>query len=179
MGDKCTAKFFCLVRQKNSHAIISELKDNYGSRFTRKEDLEEICLDFYQKLYGYREIFGETMQEVLDGLPATFTGDMNGTLTKAIAEKELSVVVLSMATGKVPGHDDIPIKFFQCYWPTIGKDYLRMLTQSMDKGTFHEGITKGFINLISKEGDSKDLNYWRPITLLTAIYIFFPQKPTT
>ena len=34
----------------------------------------------------------------------------------------------------------------------------------------HEGVTKGLICLIPKEGDSKDLNFWRPITLLRIIY---------
>ena len=29
--------------------------------------------------------------------------------------------------------------------------------------------------LILKEGDAKDLNYWRPITLLTVIYNFFAK----
>jgi hypothetical protein len=56
-----------------------------------------------------------------------------------------------------------------------------MLTQSMDEGAFHEGVTKGFISMIPKEGHSKDLNYWRSITLLTAsyiyIYIYILQKP--
>jgi hypothetical protein len=66
-GTKWTAKFFRLVRQKNSQAIILELKDNYGRRFTRKEDLEGICLNFYQKLYSYEAILGAAMQEVLDG----------------------------------------------------------------------------------------------------------------
>jgi hypothetical protein len=40
---------------------------------------------------------------------------MNVLLTKAITEKELLVVVLSMAKGKALGHDGIPIEFFQCY----------------------------------------------------------------
>lgn len=42
----------------------------------------------------------------------------------------------------------------------------------MDEGAFHEGVTKGFISMIPKEGHSKDLNYWRSITLLTASYIY-------
>lgn len=71
---------------------------------------------------------------------------------------------------KTPGHDGIPIEFFQQCWPTIGEDFLLMIRKGMEKGVLHEGVTKGLISLIPKEGDSKDLNYWRPITLLTVSY---------
>lgn len=143
--------------------------------FTRKEDLRKIGLDSYQNLYMYKAISGEVKQEVLEGLPTTFTGDMNATLSRTITEKELSTAILSMAKGKAPGHDDIPIEFFQHYWPTISKDFLRMVFQSMKEGAFHEGMTIGLINLIPKEGDSKDLDYSRPITLLAASYKIFAK----
>ena len=37
VGNKCTAEFFKSVRQKNSQAVISELKDNNGRLFTKRE----------------------------------------------------------------------------------------------------------------------------------------------
>ena len=175
VGDKCTAEFFRSVRQKKSQAIISELKAKHGRSFTRKEDLGEICLNFYQTLYKYKAISSEGMREVLEDLPPTFTIDMNMLLVKAITEKELLTAIMSMAKGKAPGYDGIPIEFFQKYWPTISKDFLRMIFKSMDEGAFPEGVTKGLISLIPKDGDSKDLNYWRPITLLTASYKNFAK----
>ena len=45
VGDKCSGEFFKAVRQKNTQAIISELRDNQGRIFTRREDLEAICMD--------------------------------------------------------------------------------------------------------------------------------------
>jgi hypothetical protein len=50
-----------------------------------------------------------------------------------------------------------------------------MITRNMKSGTLHKGITKGLISLIPKEGDSKDLNYWRLIILLTVIYKIFAK----
>lgn len=61
------------IRQKNSQAIILDLRDNQGRSFT-KEDLGKICLEFYQDLYKYKAISGEAMQEVLEGLLAIFIG---------------------------------------------------------------------------------------------------------
>ena len=175
VGDKCSMEFFQSVRQKNVQTIISELRDNQGRCFTRKEDLHEICLDFYQNLYRHKENSREAMREVLDGLPTSFTYDMNAQLSRPITDKELSGAIMSMAKGKAPNHDGLPIEFFQCFWNTIGGDYRKMLQKGMEEGAFQEGVTKGLISLIPKEGDSRDLNYWRPITLLTASYKVFAK----
>ena len=54
-------------------------------------------------------------------------------------------------------------------------DFLQMLRKGMETRTLYEGVTKGLISLIPKDGDSKDLNYWRPITLLMASYKVFAK----
>ena len=56
-----------------------------------------------------------------------------------------------MAKGKAPGHDEIPVAFFQQLWPTIGKDFYHMISRDIENGNFHEGVTKGLISLIPKE----------------------------
>ena len=170
VGNKCTKEFFKSVRQKNSQAVISELKDNNGRIFTRREDLEKISLDFYKNLYQHKEVAEPVLREVLDDLLVTFMASMNEALSREITEEELAVVIRAMAKGKAPGHDGIPIEFFQLSWSTTGPDFLHMLRKGFEEGFLHEGVTKGLISLIPKEGDLKDLNYWRPITLLTAGY---------
>jgi hypothetical protein len=47
------------------------------------------------------------MDEVLEGLPATFACDMNESLSRDITERELSAAFHSMAKGKAPGHDGV------------------------------------------------------------------------
>lgn len=50
-----------------------------------------------------------------------------------------------------------------------------MILQALEKGEFHEGMTKGVIGLIPKDGDLLDLDHWRPITLLTMMYKIFAK----
>ena len=45
-----------------------------------------------------------------------------------------------------------------------------MLLRGITNKKLHTGVTKGHIVLIPKEGDTQDLNYWRPITLLMSSY---------
>lgn len=50
-----------------------------------------------------------------------------------------------------------------------------MITRALDMGEFHLRMIKGLVSLILKEGDPKDLNYWRFITPLTVMYKIFPK----
>lgn len=132
--------------------------------------MEKTCLDFYRNLYQHKEVSECALREILEDLPNTFTASMNESLSHEITEKELSSAILSMTKGKTHGHNGIPIEFFQYFWPTIGLNFYQILRRGVEDWALHEGVTKGLISLISKDGDSIDLKYWRPIILLTSSY---------
>ena len=75
---------------------------------------------------------------------------------------------MSMAKGKAPGHDGMPIEFFQLYWNSIGEDFHKMVNQSIEDGAFHEGITKRLIRLIPKEGMLKTYTIRGPLCFCEA-----------
>ena len=175
MGDRCSKEFFRSVRPKNTQAVILELKEQYGRNFTKREDLERICQYFYKDLYTHKNISEEVLTRTLEGLPATVTNAMNESISKKITVKELSQVVNSLAKGKAPGHDGIPMEFFQKMWHTIIKDLHLMILKGIEEKQLHENMTKGLICFIPKEGDTKALNYWRLITFLPVMYKIFAK----
>ena len=93
--------------------VISELKDRHGRSFIKSEDLDIIYQDFYKDLYKHKDIEEEAFLSVMEGVLATFTTAMNESLAKEVSEKELRGAVNSMAKGKAPGHDGIPVEFYQ------------------------------------------------------------------
>jgi hypothetical protein len=104
---------------------------------------------------------------------------MNEDLRKEITKKKLFQAVKAMAKGKAPGNDGIPMEFFHSMWSTIGKDFHRMIRKNIKEKQLHLRVTKGLICLMPKEGDVKDLKYWRPITLLTVFYKIFAKTLQT
>jgi hypothetical protein len=73
-----------------------------------KEDLEEICCNFYNNLYkAQKEMFGQTKlkHRVLDSMPKIFTPTMNFKLTQPIVAK-------SMTRGKAPRPNGIILDFY-------------------------------------------------------------------
>jgi hypothetical protein len=95
---------------------------------------------------------------------------MNERLVKDLSLKDITEAIRALPKGKAPGHDDIPIEFFQEFKAEIAPTLLLAYTTMLRSGTTSTFINKGIITLIPKSGDRAKLNNWRPITLLGSIY---------
>ena len=84
-------------------------------------------------------------------MPPPPPGAMNESSSKEITQGELFIVVNSMAKGKAPSDDMIPIEFFHQLWPTLGKDFYQMIRNSIKLGAFYKGVTRGLISLILRQ----------------------------
>lgn len=89
VGNKCSAEFFNLVKQRHNSSVITELQDNHGRIFTKKEDLDSICHAYYKQLYKHKPIREEAMREVFVDFTPTFSEAMNEALAQEITESEL------------------------------------------------------------------------------------------
>ena len=132
-------------------------------------------MNFTKKLYQHKEISEETLDEVFEDFPGMISQATSETLMRDITERELATTVISLAKGKAPGHDEIPVEVFSKLWQIIGHDFYKIILMVVEKRILHEGMTKGLISLVSKEGNAKDLNHWRPIILLTTAYKIFAK----
>jgi len=72
--------------------------------------------------------------------------------------------------GKAPGHNGIPIEFFQAYAYEVAPTLLKAYTAMLASGEASNYINRGLITLIPKTGDRSKLRNWRPITLLGSVY---------
>ena len=82
---------------------------------------------------------------MFEGFPATFTDDMNVSITKSITENELGAALAVMAKEKAPDHDGIPMEIFQQLCQTLGDDYLKIILEGIQNKTLHMGVIKGHI----------------------------------
>lgn len=80
-----------------------------------------------------------------------------------------------MKAGKAPSPDGIVLEFYKVYWDTICIDFLRMITDSVQRGQLPAGVTHGMIALLHKGGSRQNLTNWRPITLLDMGYKIFAK----
>lgn len=178
MGDKATKEFFQACKERPAENRISELEDEQGTIKNSQEDLENICLNFYSKLYQARNqcnMHDSARLNILREVHPKLSLLMQQELCKPLTLEELTIAVKALAKGKAPGPDDILAEFYQCLWPCIGPEFLVMIQKALEKGQFPNGVTEGLIALLFKNGRRQSLNNWRPITLLNATYKIYAK----
>ncbi len=85
------------------------------------------------------------------------TANVNEALTQNLTLEEIHKAIEALPKGKAPGHDGIPIEFFQAcaseVAPTLLKAYMAMLAS----GEALNYINRGLITLIPKTGNRSKL----------------------
>ncbi len=98
------------------------------------------------------------------------TTNVNEALTQNLTLEEIHKAIHALPKGKVPGHNGIPIEFFQAYASEVTPTMLKAYTAMLAFGEASNYINRGLITLIPKTGDRSKLRNWRPITLLGSVY---------
>jgi len=89
-----------------------------------------------------------------------------GTLT----EKESFEAVMSMQNNKSPGSDGISVEFYKTFWCHVKDLLLNSLNEGYRKGTLSDSQRHSVLTLLFKKGDKRNLDNWRPISLLNVDY---------
>lgn len=77
--------------------------------------------------------------------------------------------------NKAAGPDNIPIEFYQSYWPIVKNDIMKLFEE------FHKGslevsrLNYGVITLLPKVLDANKIQQFRPICMMNCLYEWFTK----
>ena len=97
------------------------------------------------------------------------THNINHKITHTISKKEIIEATKSQKNDKSTGNDWIPAEIFKQNideWAT----YLEKYFNNINNGEMPDLWKQGVVILIPKTGDKRNINNYRPITLLNSIY---------
>jgi len=151
---------------------MRELETDSGT-VSGQHNLAHYVTSFYTRLYTSDADSPDTSaaQELCwQSVPSRVSADINEGLICSLSVEEVVKAIRALPKGKAPGHDGIPMEFFQECEKEIAPDLHQAFTAMLNEGETSAFINKGIITLIPKFGDHARLNNWRPITLLRSIY---------
>jgi len=91
-------------------------------------------------------------------------------MIEAFTEEEIKEAVWQCEGAKSPGPDGFNFNFIKKSWNTLKLDFLAALKCFQETGVIPKGCNASFIALIPKVRDPCNLNHFRPISLVGAIY---------
>jgi hypothetical protein len=80
---------------------------------------------------------------VLEGTHSRLSPQMAASLQRRVELSELQKALIEMAIGKSLGPDGITVELYECMWPIFREEYLRMLQDSITRGSLPPCITEG------------------------------------
>ncbi|XP_042983363.1 uncharacterized protein LOC122312776 [Carya illinoinensis] len=142
-GD-CNSRYFhskaSTRRRKNS---IMQLQDEFGI-WQKGEQMDVLITEYFQTLFTAADRVD--MEDVLSGVEARVTAEMNVELLKPYVAEEVEVALKQMHPSKAPGPD------------------------ALNSGMFPSGLNHTFITLIPKKASPSKVADFRPISLCNVLY---------
>jgi len=83
---------------------------------------------------------------------------MNERLTRNLSLKDITNTIKALPKGKAPGHDGVPMEFFQEFEKEVAPMLLHAFSTMLRAGATSAHINKGLITLVPKSGDRTKLN---------------------
>ncbi len=83
---------------------------------------------------------------------------MNERLTRDLSLKDVIHAIKALPKGKAPGHDEVPMEFFQEFEKEVVSMLLHTFSAMLRTGATSAHINKGLITLIPKSRDRARLN---------------------
>ncbi|GBG62547.1 hypothetical protein CBR_g31186 [Chara braunii] len=140
------------------------------------EDMCEYAADYFRDITTTRKTYWDwetdlTMESNFwETLTVRVSAQERRDMDRPITAEELRETIKSMAKGKAPGDDGLPVEFFQTCWGTLETDVVQLFNGILTGGKLGKSMTRGVITLMYKKGGRSDMRNWRPISLLNVIY---------
>ncbi|KAJ1151259.1 hypothetical protein NDU88_004043 [Pleurodeles waltl] len=175
-NEKCSRYFFKKVVEEKK--TVEGWKDGQGRWRTKKEEMGELVVEFFEDLYSEKEVNPSESTASLTVLQDTLTLEQKKGLVEDFSVEELDKAMSSFGGGKSPGPDGLPIELYKEFWPALKSSLLEVCRERKIVGGAPKEFCEGVIVLLHKKGDRADLKNWRPITLLNADYKLYMKLLT-
>lgn len=152
---------------KNKGKAVIKSLEIEGNQETDSLKIESEIVSHFQKLYSTSAVTPDNYfnphKTVNASLPA------NNDLMAPVTEEELLLTIKTSQSKKSPGIDGFSKGFYLKCWSIIKTELVAVVNDVLN-GKMSKTFVEGIIVLIHKKGNGKNLQNYRPITLLNFDY---------
>ncbi|CAM2105272.1 unnamed protein product [Caretta caretta] len=125
--------------------------------------------DFYTSLFSPDPTDPGACRVLWEELPTVSVGDRDR-LELPLTLAEFSEALRCMRTNKSTGMDGLTVDFYRAFWDILCPDLAIVWAESLQGGVLPLSCRRAVLALLQKKGDLRDLQNWRPISLLSTDY---------
>lgn len=168
-GDRNTTFFHTSTIIRRRRNRIEALRDDEGRWISDKQELENLAVDYYKKLYSLNGL-----EELVDRLPAEGFPDLDMHETRMlnlpVSSQEVECSMRSMGKFKSPGPDGYQSIFYQDCWDTVGASVIKFALNFFETGQLPKAANDALLVLIAKVNKPEKMTQFRPISLCNVLF---------
>jgi hypothetical protein len=152
-------------KMNSTKTRITKLKKTDGSITSNREEMLDVCAEFYQDLYN--------STHPQQNRPVTISSDQSE--IPNISTDEVQRAIKQMKDNKAPGIDDLSSDVYKAGGAEIIKQLTGLYNQILEEKKLPNTWKEAKIILLHKKGEKTDIKNYRPISLLSHAYKIFTR----
>ena len=164
--------FHNLINGRKATNVITKLEKTDGELLTGEIGIVEEIISFFSRLYSSSHL----RVRGIDGIDwSPILADEAVDLVRPFEEEEVKRAVFDCGGNKSPGLDGYSLPFFQKCWEEVKSDVMSIMSDFHTSGVVHRGVNETYIALIPIKHGSCRISDFRPISLVTGLYIIISK----
>ncbi|CAM8943394.1 unnamed protein product [Rhodiola kirilowii] len=169
-GDNNTRFFHLKANARRRVNTISNLVDNIGRSYSNPDDIERVAVSYFRDLFASSgRLTDAEISDSLQCIPKMVTDSHNRVLLDPYTDGEIKAALFQLYPFKAPGLDGFPAGFFQKFWNTVKRDFIKDCLSILNGGDIPQGSNDTLIVLIPKQNSASRMEDYRPISLTSVI----------
>lgn len=172
VSEEETASLYHLLRHaRNRRAnFIEEIQTEDGTRLTTQQEILNEVSRHYEELYSENQIHEETLDDFTSIIESCLSDEENDELLSPVTKDDVHDIIRTSPQKKSPGPDGLPVEFYKRYWNIVSDRMTLIANEILDGKMVPAEFKECKIVLIPKNTGKKNLQNFRPISLLNSDY---------
>ncbi|CAM4560726.1 unnamed protein product [Caretta caretta] len=167
--DRGSRFFYALEKTRGAKKHVTCLLAEDGTPLTEPAEMYGRARAFYASLFSLDPTDPSACRVLWEELPTVSASDQDR-LELPLTLAEFSEALRHMPTNKSPGMDGLTMEFYRMFWDVLGLDLVTVWAESLQSGVLPLSCRRAVLALLLKKGDLRDLQNWRPVSLLSTDY---------
>ncbi|CAM2100920.1 unnamed protein product [Caretta caretta] len=164
--DRSSRFFYALEKKRGAKKHVTCLLAEDGTPLMELAEMCRTARAFYASLFSPDPTDPSACRVLWEELSTVSASDRDR-LDLPLTLAEFSEALCRMPTNKSPGMDGLTVEFYR---DILGTDLVTVWAESLQSGVLSLSCRRAVLALLPKKGDLRDLQNWRPISLLSRDY---------
>ncbi|CAM2109326.1 unnamed protein product [Caretta caretta] len=167
--DRGSRFFYALEKMRGAKKHVTCLLAEDGTPLTEPVEMCGRVRAFYSSLFSPDLTDPGACRVLWEELPTVSASDRDR-LELPLTLAEFSEALRRVPTNKSPGMDGLTVEFYRVFWDVLGPDLVTVWAKSLQSRVLPLSCRRAVLALLPKKGDLRDLQNWRPVSLLSTDY---------